>query len=105
MTQRSEEQPDQRLARRRLCARVHGRVHGVGFRQFVADTALRLGLVGFVRNDDSDRSVEVLAEGPADALTTLLQRLKDGPLLSRVERVDSSLESSSGTYAEFQIRQ
>lgn len=105
MTQHSEEQPNQRLARRRLCARVHGRVHGVGFRQFVADSALRLGLVGFVRNDDSDGSVEVLAEGPADALTALLQRLKGGPLLSRVERVESSMESSSGTYAGFRIRQ
>lgn len=105
MTTGPEAQHDRLLARRRLRARVHGRVHGVGFRQFVAETAALLGLVGYVRNEESDRSVEVLAEGPADALTALLQRLKDGPLLSRVERVESSLESTSGAFAEFQIRQ
>ena len=89
----------------RLCARVYGRVQGVGYRQYVAHAATRLGLVGYVRNEESDGSVEVLAEGPAAALGTLLQRLSNGPLLSRVESVDSSLESSSGAFAEFQIRQ
>ncbi len=90
---------------RRLCAREYGRVQGVGYRQYVAHAAARLGLVGYVRNEESDGSVEVLAEGPAAALGTLLQRLSNGPLLSRVESVDSSFGSTSGAFAEFQIRQ
>ncbi len=63
-----------------------------------------LGLVGYVRNDLTDGSVEVLAEGQADALRSLLRRLESGPLLSRVEYVDSMWESCSGAFAEFQIR-
>ena len=84
---------------------MYGRVQGVGYRQYVAHAAARLGLVGYVRNEESDGSVEVLAEGATAALGTLLQRLSDGPLLSRVEYVESSLGSSSGAFAEFQIRQ
>ena len=53
---------------RRLCARVYGRVQGVGYRQYVAHAAARLGLVGYVRNEESDGSVEVLAEGPPPLL-------------------------------------
>ena len=34
----------------RLHARVYGRVQGVGFRYFVLNTAVELGLVGWARN-------------------------------------------------------
>ncbi len=90
--------------RQRLCARVVGRVQGVGYREFVLGAAKGLGLVGYVRNEMTDGSVEVLAEGQADALRSLLKRLESGPLLSRVEYVDSTWESCSGAFAEFQIR-
>ena len=90
---------------RQLRVRVYGRVQGVGYRDFVQRTATRLGLAGFVRNVDSDGSVEVLAEGPVDELGTLLARLKSGPLLSCVELVETTWEPLSGTYTEFQIRQ
>jgi len=91
--------------RQRLRARVYGRVQGVGYRQFAQHAAVDLGLVGFVHNDDFDGSVEVLAEGPTDALRTFLKRLSDGPLMSRVESVDTRWEPISGVFAEFQIRQ
>ena len=89
---------------RRLEARVHGRVQGVGFRQFAARVAVHLGLVGFVRNDVCGDCVEIVAEGRAAALNALLQRLNDGPPLSMVVTVDSRWGTASGDFAEFDIR-
>jgi acylphosphatase len=57
-----------------LHAVVHGRVQGVGFRYFVVERALSLGLRGYTRNRD-DGSVEVLALGPRPVLENLLARL------------------------------
>ena len=90
--------------RRRLRARVFGRVQGVGYREFVLGVAQGLGLVGYVRNEMTDGSVEVLAEGQADVLRSLLRRLESGPLLSSVEYVDLTWDSYSGAFSEFQIR-
>jgi acylphosphatase len=65
---------------------VRGRVQGVGFRYFVRVAARRLGLHGWVRNDD-DGSVSVAAAGPPDALATFERQLREGPAGSRIEAV------------------
>ena len=91
--------------RQRFRARVYGRVQGVGYRQFAQRTAVGLGLVGYVRNEARDGSVEVLAEGPVDVLQTFLRRLDSGPPMSRVEFVDTRWEPKSEAFVEFQIRQ
>ena len=62
----------------RVDARVTGVVHGVGFRYFVLREAKALDLVGWVANE-SDGSVQCVAEGPRDRLETLLDRLRHGP--------------------------
>lgn len=90
--------------RQRLRACVFGRVQGVGYRQFAQRAAMDLGLVGYVRNEASDGSVEVLAEGPVEVLQVFLNRLNSGPLMSRVEFVDTRWEPKSEAFAEFQIR-
>ena len=51
------------VPRERLHAVVRGTVQGVGFRWFVQRVAARMELQGWVANR-SDRSVEVVAEGP-----------------------------------------
>jgi len=66
---------------------VRGRVQGVGFRWFVLQEAERLGLGGVVRNL-RDGSVEVLAEGSADALAELERTLQRGPRSARVDGVE-----------------
>jgi len=72
----------------------HGRLwrralkQGVGFRQTCMRQAQRLGLVGWVRNR-FDGSVEVLAQGDADAVATLRTWLAHGPPAARVTRVDA----------------
>jgi acylphosphatase len=50
---------------------VRGHVQGVGFRWWTRARALELGLTGWARNTD-DRRVEVVAEGPPDAVERLL---------------------------------
>jgi acylphosphatase len=51
--------------------RVEGRVQGVFFRVSTQKEAIRLGLKGFVRNEN-DGSVYVEVEGPEDKIKQLL---------------------------------
>ena len=87
----------------RLHARVEGRVQGVGFRYFVQEKALFLGLVGWVRNR-WDRSVEVVAEGERSTLETLLTELRRGPRASLVSNVKPSWQPPTGEFGGFHIR-
>lgn len=77
---------------------VSGRVQGVGFRAFVADTARAEGLSGWVRNVP-DGSVEVHAEGDAEAMARLEWRLWQGPAHAHVDdvvAVDAVPEGATG---------
>jgi len=66
---------------------VRGRVQGVGFRWFVEREAHILGISGWVRNN-SDGSVEVLAQGTREQLLGLRSRLRQGPRAARVDDVE-----------------
>lgn len=87
------------MQRRRI--RVSGIVQGVGFRPFVYREATRLGLRGWVRNDD--RGVLIEAQGDAaalDALTSVL--VADPPPLARVREVRAET-IPAGDEADFAI--
>ncbi len=81
---------------------VHGRVHGVGFRYFVEYAAKRLGLTGNVRNCP-DSTVEIVAEGNPKAIAELVELVRQGPRLARVERVDAVDIPVEGSYGSFSI--
>lgn len=66
---------------------VRGRVQGVGFRFFAERAARELGLGGWVRNLP-DGSVETFAEGADEAVGRYIEKLRRGPLASRVDAVD-----------------
>ncbi len=87
----------------RLTARVVGRVQGVGFRWWVRRQADRLGVVGWVMNADDERSVDVVAEGEAAALTELERLLHAGPPGARVESVEARRGPPSGEFDRFGI--
>ncbi len=89
-------------ARERLDASVRGRVQGVGFRFFVLREATYLGLHGYVANE-RDGSVHVVAEGPGAVLDELLERLREGPPASIVERVIEHREPARGMAAGFRV--
>ncbi|PWH11958.1 MAG: acylphosphatase [Anaerolineae bacterium] len=82
---------------------VRGRVQGVGFRAFVVDTAQRLGLTGWVRNVGWD-TVETVAEGPQAALQELVEALKTGPRIARVDECRVEEEPFSGEFPRFEMR-
>ena len=81
---------------------VKGRVQQVGFRWFVDSEARMLGLTGHTRNLGDGR-VEVLAQGPPEALERLAALLREGPALSRVENVESFDTEIRPELAEFRI--
>jgi acylphosphatase len=57
---------------------ITGRVQGVFFRQWTADTADRLGVSGWVRNRP-DGSVEAHLEGESEAVRQMIERMRSGP--------------------------
>ena len=73
---------------------VFGMVQGVGFRWFVARHARSLGLTGFVRNLPNG-SVEVMVDGPEEALPALERLLRTGPGSAQVDRVERSTEPAT----------
>ncbi len=83
-------------------ARIKGVVQGVAFRYHTRDTALELGLSGWVRNLPGG-DVELLAEGEEASLDQLAIWLGHGPPLARVAHVDISRREPSGDHSTFKI--
>jgi Acylphosphatases len=80
---------------------VRGRVQGVGFRDYVETRGRFLRLAGYVRNLPDGRSVEVIAEGPREALGQLIERLREGPGMCRIDTVDVEWRAPTGEYRDF----
>lgn len=66
---------------------IRGRVQGVGFRWWTRQTAKALGVVGTVENRP-DGTVRVMARGDAQSVAALADKLRKGPGLARVDRVE-----------------
>ncbi len=86
-----------------LTAYVYGRVQGVTFRYYTQKKARSLGLNGWVRNEP-DGSVLVVAEGPKEHLSSLIDFLYQGPDSARVEKVEFSWSESGKMFNKFEIR-
>ncbi len=82
---------------------ISGRVQGVFFRAFTAETAQKFGLSGWVRNISRGR-VEALLEGPRADIEKALRQLQEGPPASRVECIDVQWQEPTGEYDDFIIR-
>ncbi|MGE4292059.1 MAG: acylphosphatase [Desulfovibrio sp.] len=82
---------------------VDGLVQGVCFRAWTRDVARMLGLRGWVRNLRDGR-VEVVAQGPKQALEEFASQLDLGSPLSRVSGVESSEREEDESYSSFEIR-
>ena len=81
---------------------VKGRVQRVGFRFFVEDAARRERILGYVRNRH-DGSVEVVAEGDADAMQRFEMAVRRGPAGARVDDVDTVEVEPSSRFAGFRV--
>ena len=100
LSRRSSQSEGGRVARRFL---VSGRVQGVGFRYSTVHRARQLALRGWVRNR-ADGSVELVAEGPAEAVEVLIEWCNKGPSAARVDAVDCRDEPTGNELSEFESR-
>ena len=74
---------------------IRGIVQGVGFRPFIYNLAVRLGLGGWVKNQTGAVCIEV--EGEQDALDRFLAELTDRPpTLAQIERLTWERQSPRG---------
>jgi acylphosphatase len=87
--------------------RVHimavGRVQGVNYRWFTMTTAQKLGLKGWVTNLDNG-NVEAEVEGDQDQVNILIDMLREGPPLARVDQLNVSPPESVYGYKDFRVR-
>jgi acylphosphatase len=89
-------------AMQRLDVTVTGRVQGVAFRWHTRQTALRLGLTGWVRNQP-DGSVRLVAEGPPPQLEQLLAWVRLGPDRAHVAQCRHVWREATGGFSDFEI--
>ena len=82
---------------------VQGRVQAVGFRAFVQQNAIQIGVTGWVRNVGYD-TVEAMAEGTREQLNQFLQIVKRGPIGSRVNDTREEWEQVTGEFSSFRVK-
>lgn len=73
-----------------LKLKIYGRVQGVGYRYFIKNVALKLNILGYVKNLP-DGSVEILAKGNEKALNTFKAFSIKGNGFSRVEDIEEEI--------------
>ncbi|MDP3987868.1 MAG: acylphosphatase [Candidatus Levybacteria bacterium] len=81
---------------------ISGFVQGVGFRHFVRNKAVELGLTGWVRNAVDNR-VEAVFAGSESKIEGVVALCKKGPFLSEVEDVQIEWEEGKEEYGSFEI--
>jgi acylphosphatase len=86
-----------------LRAVIEGRVQGVGFRYFVQQAAIEIGITGWVRNL-ADGRVELLVEGSRQDCDELLKTVSQGPSMSAVSNVDEIWGNPTGEERGFHIK-
>ncbi len=90
------------MDKKRVHIYVSGRVQGVGFRFFTIRVAKDLNLKGFVKNLPNGR-VEIVAEGDAESLARLIEAVRRGPRLARVDNIEVKWETPTGEFKGFYI--
>jgi acylphosphatase len=65
---------------------VTGKVQKIGYRFMAMQTAVKLGVHGFVRNVDDDR-VYIEAEGEGNRVDEFIKWCKTGPPWARVDQI------------------
>jgi acylphosphatase len=66
---------------------IHGRVQGVGYREWTRHVARERGIEGWVRNR-SDGSVEAAFAGSREDVSAMITACRRGPQSSRVEWIE-----------------
>ncbi|MCX6097640.1 MAG: acylphosphatase [Caldiserica bacterium] len=80
---------------KKLVADVSGIVQGVGFRFFVQQTAVQLGIDATADNMN-DGTVHIVASGDEQRLLRLVELLRQGSRFSSVDHVDYTITDRFG---------
>lgn len=88
---------------KRVILTIQGRVQGVFFRDSARRRAKKLGLTGWVSNQD-DGTVKVVAEGKQEDLEKLIKWCYNGSKLARVDKVDIQWQEATGQFNNFEIK-
>ena len=87
-------------------SRIHvfytGRVQGVGFRHTAEEAALRLKVVGWVKNLPDGR-VELMAEAAKPKLELFLSEISEGSLGRYIKKIDCSWQDPTGEFSDFTV--
>lgn len=87
----------------RANAVISGRVQGVCFRLNTKRTADKYGVYGWVKNRP-DGKVEAVFEGEKKSVESVLKWCHKGPVMSRVDSVDITIEEDAREeFFEFQV--
>ena len=78
-----------------LVADVSGMVQGVGFRYFVEQTAVQLGIDARAENME-DGTVHIVASGDEQRLLRLVELVRQGSRYSSVDHVDYVITDRCG---------
>ena len=81
---------------------ISGDVHGVFFRAFIRDNALRLGIKGYVTNLH-DGSVEAVLQGPDKPVKHLIDLCRSGPSAAAVKDVKIDKRPQTAIFEDFSI--
>ena len=73
------------------------------FRQAIKHIAEKLGLSGFVKNED-DGSVTIVAEGEEENLQKFIEWAKVGTPLSRIDNIKIEWRGATGEFNSFEIK-
>lgn len=92
-----------RAATRSVRLRITGRVQGVGYRDFAAREAARLGVAGWVRNR-GDGSVEAYVQGPRERCDRFVARCRVGPPAASVELIEVTRAPEDAMLSDFTFR-
>jgi acylphosphatase len=81
---------------------ISGRVQGVFYRASAQQEAMRLGLVGEVRNLP-DGQVEAIVEGPKERVEEFIDWCRQGPPSADVENVRVRWSKALGEFRTFMV--
>ena len=87
----------------RVKLKIQGLVQGVFYRQSTKETAVRLGLTGWVRNC-SDGSVEAVFEGEREYVDAAIEWCRQGPEAAMVSGVEVKWLDFEEEFEGFGIR-
>ena len=82
---------------------IKGLVQGVFYRASTQETAMNLGLKGWVRNLP-DGSVEAVFEGPAEKVKEAVEWCYKGPPGSSVLEIDEKWSAFTGEFRNFGVK-